>query len=178
MNGSTYTNYLGNYWDDYSGNDSNNDGIGDTPYLIDSDSDDYPLVTPFENYLIKSSSHEENAYSHLYEVMDKYNEFFDVYTDGDAAGNQYIPSGWMGDWGDITFNGSYTTDPHSGANCIKINYAADFYANNQYVPSGWMGDWDDITFNDSYTTDPHSGANSIKITYSADFYTSNHYRGF
>jgi len=113
-------------------------------------------------------THEEKAYLHLYEVMDKYNEFFDVYTDRDAAGNHYIPSGWMGDWDDVTFNDSYTTNPHSGANCIKITYSADFYVNNHYIPSGWMGDWDDVTFNDSYTTDPHSGANCIKITYSAN----------
>jgi parallel beta-helix repeat protein len=32
--------------------DANGDGIGDTPYSIDSDSDNYPLVEPFENYEI------------------------------------------------------------------------------------------------------------------------------
>lgn len=35
----------GNFWLDYSGVDANEDGIGDTPYFIDSDSEDrYPLV--------------------------------------------------------------------------------------------------------------------------------------
>jgi parallel beta-helix repeat protein len=48
--GNTYTNYLGNYWDDYDGPDDNNDGIGDTPYRIDSDNDSYPLMEPWENY--------------------------------------------------------------------------------------------------------------------------------
>ncbi len=55
----------GNYWSDYNGVDLNStptqdvpppDGIGDTPYVIDSNSeDDYPLMTPykpFENYSI------------------------------------------------------------------------------------------------------------------------------
>jgi parallel beta-helix repeat protein len=51
-NGNTYTNYLGNYWDDYIGSDANNDGIGDTPYPINSDDDNYPLVERFENYEI------------------------------------------------------------------------------------------------------------------------------
>jgi parallel beta-helix repeat protein len=32
--GNVYTNYTGNYWDDYTGVDANNDGIGDTPYNI------------------------------------------------------------------------------------------------------------------------------------------------
>ena len=50
-NGNLYTNYLGNYWDDYTGIDNNGDGIGDTPYIIDSDNDNYPLMQPFENYV-------------------------------------------------------------------------------------------------------------------------------
>ena len=32
-NGSTYTNHMGNYWDDYNGSDDNRDGLGDTAYV-------------------------------------------------------------------------------------------------------------------------------------------------
>jgi hypothetical protein len=36
----------GNFWSDYNGTDSNGDGIGDTPYVIDPlNMDRYPLVT-------------------------------------------------------------------------------------------------------------------------------------
>ncbi|MBW9221063.1 right-handed parallel beta-helix repeat-containing protein [Methanothermococcus sp. SCGC AD-155-M21] len=44
-NGTQYTNYLGNYWDNYNGNDTDGDGIGDTPYQIDGNNiDHYPLI--------------------------------------------------------------------------------------------------------------------------------------
>jgi parallel beta-helix repeat protein len=51
----TYKNYLGNYWDDYEGTDA--DGIGDTPYSIYYESDDYPLMKPFEYYNISTSAY-------------------------------------------------------------------------------------------------------------------------
>jgi parallel beta-helix repeat protein len=46
----------GNYWSDYNGTDSNGDGIGDTPYIIDENNqDNYPLMYPvkiefYQNY--------------------------------------------------------------------------------------------------------------------------------
>jgi len=56
-NGNTYTNYLGNYWDDYKekypgAEESDECPIWDTPYSIDSDQDNHPLIEPFENYSI------------------------------------------------------------------------------------------------------------------------------
>ena len=48
---------------------------------------------------------------------------FKVYTDGNAPDNHYIPSGWMGDYGDIKFNDKDMTTPHSGTTNIKIIYS-------------------------------------------------------
>jgi len=57
-NGSTYTNYLGNYWSDYKdkypdAKETEDCGIWDTPYSMPyrPDSDNYPLMLPWENYL-------------------------------------------------------------------------------------------------------------------------------
>jgi len=40
----------GNYWDDYTGLDKNNDGIGDEPYKISDgeNADEYPLMMPYD----------------------------------------------------------------------------------------------------------------------------------
>ncbi len=55
-NGKTFTKYLGNYWDNYNGTDTNGDGIGETPYTIEQYDvnytlDYYPLIEPFKNYI-------------------------------------------------------------------------------------------------------------------------------
>lgn len=55
--GANYTNYMGNYWSNYSGSDADDDGIGDTPYNIDySDNDNYPLMEPFEIYFVPTKN--------------------------------------------------------------------------------------------------------------------------
>jgi parallel beta-helix repeat protein len=58
-NGNTYTNYLGNYWDDYKekypdAEEIDSTGIWDTAYSIDSDKDNYPLMEPWEEYFAVS----------------------------------------------------------------------------------------------------------------------------
>lgn len=46
-----------------------------------------------------------------------------LYRDGEAEQNlPYTPSGWMGDWGDMTFDNASTEQPREGRHCIKITY--------------------------------------------------------
>jgi parallel beta-helix repeat protein len=46
----------GNYWSDYIGTDSNQDGIGDTPYIIDeNNTDHYPLMGTFQSFNVSTT---------------------------------------------------------------------------------------------------------------------------
>jgi len=49
---------------------------------------------------------------------------FVVYTDKGTRDNHYIPSGWMGDYGDIKINDQSMDNPHSGATSIQFVYTA------------------------------------------------------
>jgi len=62
----TYENYLGNHWGNYMGSDSNNDGIDDTPYNIDTDSDNYPLMASFEDFLLVETIFDTGASANPY----------------------------------------------------------------------------------------------------------------
>ncbi|MEE8359927.1 MAG: hypothetical protein V3S04_03270 [Candidatus Omnitrophota bacterium] len=59
---------------------------------------------------------------------------FDVYTDRWAPNNHFVPSGWMGDYGDIKVNDGWSDNPYSGKNCIKLTYNAEASQG-----AGWMG---------------------------------------
>ncbi len=46
-------NSRGNYWSSYTGTDNDNDGIGDTPYILgQSNTDNYPLMEPINTEVI------------------------------------------------------------------------------------------------------------------------------
>lgn len=67
---------------------------------------------------------ENEAYEHEYEVMDKCNDSFYVYANQDEGCNHYFPSGWMGDISSISFDSSWTSNCHTGTNCIKTVFTA------------------------------------------------------
>lgn len=59
---------------------------------------------------------------------------FNIYTDKFDLTNHYIPSGWMGDYGDLAMNDESKENPHSGRMCIKITYSAEGAQG-----AGWVG---------------------------------------
>ncbi len=59
---------------------------------------------------------------------------FNVYSDRTARDNHFMPSGWMGDYGDIKLDTGWKDNPHSGTTCIKIVYTID-----QKQGAGWAG---------------------------------------
>jgi parallel beta-helix repeat protein len=82
----------GNYWNDYTGVDNNNDGLGDTPYSIagTTDQDLRPLVSP------KCSDCDFNGYTSANNVIEAYRKAVDPSYDiqyewvVDVDGNGYI----------------------------------------------------------------------------------------
>ncbi|QAT16888.1 hypothetical protein BU251_03645 [Candidatus Velamenicoccus archaeovorus] len=51
-------------------------------------------------------------------------KLFYVYSDkGAANSNFFIPSGWMGDYADLTLDNGWSDDVYAGDTCIKISYS-------------------------------------------------------
>lgn len=48
---------------------------------------------------------------------------FYVYADRGSVNNHFIPSGWMGDYGDIKYDNGSKEDPYLGDTCVKIIYS-------------------------------------------------------
>jgi len=89
-----YTNYLGNYWDDYGGRDADNDGIGDTPHSIDSDRDNYPLMERSGNYLVSKPGHVSGNGTYMCvnapeTVSDAFNATIDIENIADLDSGQF-----------------------------------------------------------------------------------------
>jgi len=112
--GSKFENYMGNYWDDYTGSDADEDGIGDTPYNIDSDKDNYPLMERFENYFAAENKPPIADFTYMpeYPIVDQTVEF--------DASSSYDPDGTIvsydWDFGDgAKASGDVVTHAYSSA---------------------------------------------------------------
>jgi len=65
-------------------------------------------------------------------------EPFNVYTDRNARGNHFAPSGWMGDYSDVTFTDTWKENTHSGATCMKIVYRANVSQGARWAGMYWQ----------------------------------------
>jgi hypothetical protein len=65
-------------------------------------------------------------------------EPFNVYTDKNARGNHFAPSGWMGDYNDIAFTDAWQDDVYSGNTCIKITYRPNASQGARWVGMYWQ----------------------------------------
>ena len=61
-------------------------------------------------------------------------KMFPIYTDAKSPDNHFVPSGWMGDYGDIKFNDSFVTNPHGGSASIQV-----LYSNKATQGARWAG---------------------------------------
>jgi hypothetical protein len=66
------------------------------------------------------------------------NAVFYVYHDKGDHLNHFIPSGWMGDYGDIKLNDADTGNPKDGHTDIKITYSAEAKQGANWAGMYWQ----------------------------------------
>ena len=59
---------------------------------------------------------------------------FYVYADKNSPQNHFMPSGWMGDYGDLQFNDQSQKDQATGVTALEIGYSA-----KKTQGQGWAG---------------------------------------
>ncbi len=117
---------MGNYWDDYNGEDSNNDGIGDTPYYISgpaNSQDNYPIW--WDSIVISINTPNSN------EFFGTITPNFTISIDKGLARTTWytIDNGLI----NITFTGSTGTVDQTEWNKISSVFVTlTFYANNTF----------------------------------------------
>ncbi len=133
----------GNYWNDYTGNDDNNDGIGDKPYCISKkhyEYDYYPLMT------VKGSKSDppDIPTTPIGQESGRIREEYIYSTSSSDPNNDHIY--YLFDWGDGTdleWIGPFNTDEICEAShkwTFHGNYEIRVKAKDKY---GYQSDWSD-----------------------------------
>jgi parallel beta-helix repeat protein len=157
-----HTNYWsyssqGNYWDDYNNYDSNNDGIGDTPYDIPGggeNQDLYPLG------YFKSESPSENQ-APTADAGGSYSGYKDQLIQFDASGSDDLDGTIIGYQWDWTNDGSWDT-----------SWSTSSYATHGYISEGiytvklQVKDNDGATDTDITTVTITNVSTTLHFTYS------------
>ena len=63
---------------------------------------------------------------------------FYIYVDRSTAGNHFIPSGYMGDYGDVKYDGASKEDAYLGNTCIKIIYSGKATQGARWAGIFWL----------------------------------------
>ncbi len=63
---------------------------------------------------------------------------FYVYVDQTSINNHFVPSGWVGDYGDIKLQAGSTEDPYLGNSCIKITYTGQISQGARWAGIYWQ----------------------------------------
>ena len=129
--GKTWSSRLGNYWDNYTGNDTDGDGVGDSAH----EEDLKPLIEPMWNYRILDTDNDglDDIEEEAYNTNPTNND-----TDKDG-----MPDGWEVQYGldPLDFHDAYRDPDIDGL----TNYEEYIHATNPYdsdtdddgMPDGW-----------------------------------------
>jgi len=164
--GSKFTNYMGNYWDDYNGYDENRDGIGETPYIIDGNNiDNYPLIERFENYFLPTKAFDtgrpENPYPSISgefvgtirtnkKIIAK--KLYTYACEGTGGHTEYALicnstwcayaewEGYKGDWMNLSFNRTVVLMPYETYNITIVtgSYPQIHHTSALQTENGWI----------------------------------------